>query len=106
MKNEHDKNQIVCLTTFFTILLQKGKIKASHTKINHIFLRNKNASTGWHNYSINLFFSVDKNLVYFWHVMFFLDASHNISQNMRFWKKKRYKKNAKTFFFEEDQMVF
>ena len=51
------------LTTSFKMALQKNKIKVSHTKINHIFPRNKNGSTEPHNYPINLIFSVNKNLV-------------------------------------------
>ena len=36
---------------------------------------------------INLVFSVNKNLICFWCVFFFLDVSHNISKNKRFWNK-------------------
>ena len=56
-------------------------------KLTAFFSSNKNASTEPHNDSINLVFSVIKNLVYFWHVIFFLDVSHNILQNMTFWKE-------------------
>ena len=31
-------------------------------------------------------FSVNENLVHLWRVIFFLDVSHNISQNAKFWK--------------------
>ena len=75
------------LTTSFKMALRKNKIKFSHTKINHIFPCNKNGSTESHNYPINLIFSVNKNLVYFWREIFFLDVIHNISRNMTFWKE-------------------
>ena len=65
LKNQHAKNQIVCLTTSFTILLRKNKVKVSHAKINRIFSRNKNAFTEPDNSPINLVFSVNKNLVCF-----------------------------------------
>ena len=65
LKNQHAKNQILCLTTSFTIPLHKDKVKVSHTKINHIFSHNKNASAEPHNYPIKLVFSVNKNLIYF-----------------------------------------
>ena len=55
LKNQYAKNQIVCLTTSWTIPLRKDKVKISHTKISHNFSRNKNASTEPHNYPINLF---------------------------------------------------
>ena len=59
LKNQHAKNKIVSLIAFFTIALQRGKVKGSHAKINRIFPHNKNASTELHNQQIN------KNLVYF-----------------------------------------
>ena len=65
LKNQCAKSQTVCLTTSFKMVLRKNKIKVSHTKINHIFPRNKNVSTEPHNYPINLVLSVNKNLVYF-----------------------------------------
>ena len=37
LKNHHAKNQIVCLTISFTVPLQKGKVKVSHAKTNHIY---------------------------------------------------------------------
>ena len=49
------KNQTVCLNKSFAIPLQNDKVKGSHTKISHIFSRNKNASTEPHKYPINLF---------------------------------------------------
>ena len=72
LKNQHAKNQIVCLTTSFTIPLRKDKVKVSHAKNSHIFSHNKNASTEQHNHAINLVFPVNRNLVYFWHTIFFL----------------------------------
>ena len=49
------------------------------------------------------FFSLNKNLVYFWRVIFFLDGSCNISQNMTFLKEDA--KNTKmSFFFERDHI--
>ena len=56
LKSQHAKNHIVCFTASFKIGLTKNKVKVSYTKINHIFSRNKNASTELHNYLINLFF--------------------------------------------------
>ena len=97
LKNQHAKNQIVCLNTSFTIPLWKDKVKVSHEKISHIFLHNKNASTETHNYPINLFFSINKDLIYFWCVNFFLGVSHNISWNMRFWKDVKKCKNVILF---------
>ena len=83
--------------------LRKNKVIVRYTNINHVFPRNKNVSTKPHDYPRNLFFSVNKNLVYFWRVMFFLDGSCNISQNMTFWKEDA--KNTKTsFFFERDHI--
>ena len=49
-------------------------------------------------------FSVNKNLVYFCHIYFFLDTSHNISQNMRFWKEDT-KKCKKVLFWTESTAV-
>ena len=85
-EEEYAKNQIICWTTCFTVALQKYQVKVSHAKISRIFSPNKNASTEPHNYPLNLFFSLNKDLVCFWHVFFFLNVSHNISQNMTFWK--------------------
>ena len=76
LKNQHAKNQIVCLAAFFTITVRKDKVKVNHTKIKHIISRNKNISR-----------EPNENLVCFWGVIFFLDVSHNISQNVTFWKK-------------------
>ena len=87
LKNQHAKNQIVCLTTSFTIPLWKDKVKVSHAKISCIFSCNKNASKEPDNYPINLTFSVNINLVWIWCVIFFFDISQNFSQNMRFSKK-------------------
>ena len=56
LKNQHAKNQIVCLTASFTIALGKDTVKVSHAKFNCIFSINKNASTEPHNYPINLGF--------------------------------------------------
>ena len=53
LKNQHAKNQIVCLTATFTIALQKDKVKVSHAKTNQIFWSNENASTEPHNNPIN-----------------------------------------------------
>ena len=65
LKNKHAKNQTVCLTTNFTVALRKDKVKVGLAKINHIFSRNKNASTEPPNYPINLVFSVNENVVNF-----------------------------------------
>ena len=73
-------------------------------KLATFFSHNKDASTEPHNYPINQFFSVNKNLVHIWCVSFFLDVNHNILQNMRFWKEDQ--KNAKTFFCEQYQKFF
>ena len=56
LKNQHAKNQVIWLNASFMMAFWKNKIKVRHTKIYHIFLRNKNASTEPHNYPINLFF--------------------------------------------------
>ena len=93
----HVKNQIVCLKKSFAISLRKDKVKVSQVKISCVFSCNKNASTEPHNYPLNPVFSVNKNLVYFWHVIFLSWFSHNISQDMRFWKEDI--KNVKTSFF-------
>ena len=71
-EEEYAKNQIICWTTCFTVALQKYQVKVSHAKISRIFSPNKNASTEPHNYPLNLFFSLNKDLVCFWHVFFFL----------------------------------
>ena len=55
LKNQHGKNQIICLTAPITVALQRDEVKVSHTKINHIFSCNKSASAELHNYPINLF---------------------------------------------------
>ena len=78
LKNQYGKNQIICFTAPITVALQRDEVKVSHTKINHIFSCNKSASAELHNYPINLFLSVNKNLVNFWHIIFFLDVSHCI----------------------------
>ena len=56
LKNQHAKNQIVCLTTSSTIPLWKDKVKVNQAKIKRIFSRDKNASAEPHNYPINLAF--------------------------------------------------
>ena len=102
LKNQHPKNQIICLTASFIIALRKDKLKVSHARIN-IFWCNKNASTEPHNYPINLVFAVNENLVYF--RRFFLDVSQYISQNMTFWRE-----DAKTcknvIFLKQDHFPF
>ena len=74
-------------------------------KISQIFSNNKHASIESKNYPINLIFSVNKNFIYFWPVIFFLNVSHNISQNMRYWKEDLQKAKA-SFFFERARMLF
>ena len=59
LKNQHGKNHIVCLTVSFKIGFTKKislKVKIIHTKINHIFSRNKSASKELHNYPIHMVF--------------------------------------------------
>ena len=65
LKNEHAKNYIICLTACFTVASQKDKVEASHAKISRNFSHHKNASTEPHNYPLNLFFTVNKNVVFF-----------------------------------------
>ena len=122
MKNEYPKSQIICLTTSFTVPLQKDKVNVSHAKISPIFSRSKNAIAEPRKHPLNLFFSVNQYLV-FLTCDFFLNVSHTISQNMTFWKEDAKKcKNAilfwtwsinaylysfKTFyyFFKEDNFI-
>ena len=49
----------------FTVASQKGKVEVSHAKISRNFSHHKNASAEPHNYPLNLFFTVHKNLVFF-----------------------------------------
>ena len=53
-------------------ILYNSLTKIDHAKTSDFFTqRNKNSSREPHNYPINLFFSVHKNLVYFWRAIFF-----------------------------------
>ena len=107
LKDQHAKNQIICLTAFFTIAFWKIRVKVSYTKINHVFSCNENASTEPLNYPINLFFSVSKNLVYFWCAIFF-HVTHSSLQNMTFWKedeKKKRKMQKRLFFGKRSKFV-
>ena len=50
---------------YFTVASQKDKVEVRHAKISRNFSYHKNASTEPHNYPLNLFFTVHKNLVFF-----------------------------------------
>ena len=86
------------LNCIFHNCLTKGEVPLYTQKVT-AFPCSKNASTEPFIYPINLAFCVNKNVIYFWHAIFFLDVSHNISQIWHFEKKI---KNAKTTsFFEQ-----
>ena len=83
--------------------LTKNKAKVSYIKITHIFSSNKIASTESHNYPINLVFSVNKNLVYFWSVFFFLML---VTIFHKIWHLgKKMQKNAKMSFLYEQDLI-
>ena len=86
------------LNCIFHNCLTKGEVPLYTQKVT-AFPCSKNASTEPFNYPINLAFCVNKNLIYFWHAIFFLDVSHNISQIWHFEKKIKIAKT--TSFFEQ-----